>query len=111
MQSNNNILIAQGGGPTNVINQSLVGIINGEKNKKSNIIGAINGVRGIINNNFINLLSIIPLTPLIAPIMFEFLLFSPFIIPTNDWLITFVGPPHWAISILLLLCIQFYDSS
>ena len=25
--SNNNILIAQGGGPTNVINQSLVGIL------------------------------------------------------------------------------------
>ena len=33
MQSNNNILIAQGGGPTNVINQSLVGIINGKKIK------------------------------------------------------------------------------
>ena len=47
MQSNNNILIAQGGGPTNVINQSLVGIINGEKNKNSNIIGAINGVTSI----------------------------------------------------------------
>ena len=55
MQSNNNILIAQGGGPTNVINQSLVGIINGENNKNSNIIGAINGVRGIIDNNFIKL--------------------------------------------------------
>ena len=55
MQSNNNILIAQGGGPTNVINQSLVGIINGEKNKNSNIIGAINGVRGIVDNNFIKL--------------------------------------------------------
>ena len=55
MQSNNNILIAQGGGPTNVINQSLVSIINGEKNKNSNILGAINGVRGIIDNNFIKL--------------------------------------------------------
>ena len=55
MQSNNNILIAQGGGPTNVINQSLVGIINGENNKNSNIIGAINGVRGIIDNNFLKL--------------------------------------------------------
>jgi len=55
MQSNNNILIAQGGGPTNVINQSLVGIINGEKTKNSNIIGAINGVRGIIDKNFIKL--------------------------------------------------------
>ena len=33
MLSNNNILIAQGGGPTNVINQSLVGIIKQEKNR------------------------------------------------------------------------------
>ena len=32
MVSNKNILIAQGGGPTNVINQSLVGIIQQEKN-------------------------------------------------------------------------------
>ena len=31
MTSNNNILIAQGGGPTNVINQSLIGIIQEEK--------------------------------------------------------------------------------
>ena len=31
MLSNNNILIVQGGGPTNVINQSLVGIIKQEK--------------------------------------------------------------------------------
>ena len=34
MSSNNNILIAQGGGPTNVINQSLAGIIINEKIKK-----------------------------------------------------------------------------
>ena len=33
MSSNNNILIAQGGGPTNVINQSLAGIIINEKKK------------------------------------------------------------------------------
>jgi 6-phosphofructokinase 1 len=52
MTSNNNILIAQGGGPTNVINQSLVGIIVNEKKKKSNIFGSINGVNGIINNKF-----------------------------------------------------------
>jgi 6-phosphofructokinase 1 len=52
MSSNNNILIAQGGGPTNVINQSLVGIIINEKKKKSNIFGSINGVNGIINNKF-----------------------------------------------------------
>ena len=55
MVSNNNILIAQGGGPTNVINQSLVGIIQQEKKYKSKILGSINGVNGIINNRFISL--------------------------------------------------------
>jgi len=55
MSSNNNILIAQGGGPTCVINQSLAGIIDEEKKNKSLIVGAINGVNGIINSKFINL--------------------------------------------------------
>ncbi len=55
MLRNNNILIAQGGGPTNVINQSLAGIIIGENKRNSNIIGAINGVRGIIENKFFRL--------------------------------------------------------
>lgn len=52
MSNRNNILIAQGGGPTNVINQSLVGIIINEKKKGANIIGSIKGVNGIVNNNF-----------------------------------------------------------
>ena len=55
MVSNKNILIAQGGGPTNVINQSLVGIIQQERKYKSKILGSINGVNGIINNRFISL--------------------------------------------------------
>ena len=55
MVSNKNILIAQGGGPTNVINQSLVGIIQQEKKYKSKIFGSVNGVNGIINNRFISL--------------------------------------------------------
>ena len=59
MSSNNNILIAQGGGPTNVINQSLAGIIINEKKKKSKIFGSINGVNGIINNNFMTLNNIL----------------------------------------------------
>ncbi len=70
MRSNNNILIAQGGGPTNVINQSLVGIIKQEKFNNSKIYGALNGVNGIINKRFINLskisssdLSLISQTP------------------------------------------------
>ena len=53
MGSNKNILIGQGsGGPTNVINQSLVGIIKQEQLFKSKIFGAINGVNGIINERF-----------------------------------------------------------
>ena len=60
MPSNNNILIAQGGGPTNVINQSLAGIIINEKKNKSKIFGSVNGVNGIINNKFITLNSISP---------------------------------------------------
>ena len=53
MIRNNNILIAQGGGPTHVINQSLVGVIRQEKKQNSSIFGALNGVNGIINNRFI----------------------------------------------------------
>ena len=60
MPNNNNILIAQGGGPTNVINQSLAGIIINEKKNKSKIYGSLNGVNGIINNNFVTLNNILP---------------------------------------------------
>jgi 6-phosphofructokinase len=51
------ILVAQGGGPTAVINQSLVGIILEARKYKSveNIYGALHGVTGIINEEFINL--------------------------------------------------------
>ena len=41
MSSNNNILIAQGGGPTNVINQSLAGIIINEKKKNLEFLGLL----------------------------------------------------------------------
>jgi ATP-dependent phosphofructokinase / diphosphate-dependent phosphofructokinase len=52
-----NAVIGQSGGPTNVINQSLVGVI---ENLKANpcierLLGARHGVRGIINNDFIDL--------------------------------------------------------
>ncbi len=55
MISNKNILIAQGGGPTNVINMSLVSIIKEEKKLNSLVVGSLNGVNGIINNRFKNL--------------------------------------------------------
>ena len=58
MLGNSNILIAQGGGPTNVINKSLVGIIKQEKILDSKIFGALNGVTGIVNKRFINLTKI-----------------------------------------------------
>lgn len=50
-------VIAQGGGPTAVINQSLVGAVT-EALRSDNITsvyGAIHGVRGIINEDFIDL--------------------------------------------------------
>jgi 6-phosphofructokinase 1 len=52
-----NAVIGQSGGPTMVINQSLVGVIE-EVQKHAHIgrlLGARHGVRGIIENNFIDL--------------------------------------------------------
>ena len=51
-----NAVIGQSGGPTAVINQSLVGVIL-EARKTGHIgklLGARHGVRGIINNDFID---------------------------------------------------------
>lgn len=57
MKLQGKVLVAQGGGPTAVINQSLVGTIL-ESRKFSQITkvyGAINGVQGIINEDFMDL--------------------------------------------------------
>ncbi len=54
MELKGKVLVAQGGGPTAVINQSLVGAVL-ESRKYSQITkvyGAVNGVEGIINENF-----------------------------------------------------------
>jgi len=51
------VLIAQGGGPTAVINQSLAGIVS-ESRKYGEMLrtyGAIHGVEGIINEDFLDL--------------------------------------------------------
>jgi ATP-dependent phosphofructokinase / diphosphate-dependent phosphofructokinase len=51
------VLVAQGGGPTAVINQSLVGIVlaaRGFSNVKS-VLGAYHGVAGISSENFVDL--------------------------------------------------------
>jgi 6-phosphofructokinase len=51
------VLVAQGGGPTAVLNQSLVGVVL-EARKFRNVslvYGAVHGVRGIIDEDFVNL--------------------------------------------------------
>jgi ATP-dependent phosphofructokinase / diphosphate-dependent phosphofructokinase len=52
-----NLLIAQGGGPTSVINCSLVGVIEeaARLNVEGKVIGALQSIEGIINENFIDL--------------------------------------------------------
>jgi len=50
-------LVAQGGGPTAVINQSLVGVVLEARKfpQVARVYGALNGVRGIINEEFLDL--------------------------------------------------------
>ena len=52
-----NVLIAQGGGPTAVINQSMVGAVLEARKfpEVERIYGALHGVRGIVEENFIDL--------------------------------------------------------
>ena len=53
---NGKVLIAQGGGPTAVINQSLVGAIKEARRLGvEGIYGAMHGVNGILNENFVDL--------------------------------------------------------
>jgi len=50
-----NAVVGQSGGPTSVINQSLVGVIT-EARKHGHIdrlLGARHGVRGIVNDDFL----------------------------------------------------------
>ena len=51
------VLVAQGGGPTAVINQSLVGVVlEARKGKNAGCVyGAFHGVRGIVDEDFTNL--------------------------------------------------------
>ncbi|MEN9535336.1 MAG: Pyrophosphate--fructose 6-phosphate 1-phosphotransferase, partial [Verrucomicrobiota bacterium] len=51
------VLVAQGGGPTPVINQSVVGVaLEARKfTQVTSIYGAVHGVRGIIEENFVDL--------------------------------------------------------
>ncbi len=51
------ILVAQGGGPTAVINQSLVGVVLESRRFQhvTRVYGALHGVRGIVNEEFVDL--------------------------------------------------------
>lgn len=57
MELKGKVLVAQGGGPTAVINQSLVGVINEARKypQVTRIYGALHGVSGIINEEFVDL--------------------------------------------------------
>jgi len=49
------ILVAQGGGPTAVINQSLVGVVLEARRADAQVYGARHGVRGIVNEDLVEL--------------------------------------------------------
>ena len=51
------VLVAQGGGPTAVINQSVIGVaLEARKfSQVTAVYGAVHGVRGILNENFVDL--------------------------------------------------------
>ena len=55
--SSGKILVAQGGGPTAVINQSMVGVVLEARRFRNvtRVYGAMHGVRGIVNEDFIDL--------------------------------------------------------
>ncbi|PRR82795.1 6-phosphofructokinase [Clostridium vincentii] len=55
-----NCIIAQSGGPTSVINSSVVGLLkaNEELKKYDKVYGGINGIEGILNENIVELSSI-----------------------------------------------------
>lgn len=57
MRLEGKVVVAQGGGPTAVINQSLVGVVLESRKFQqiTKVYGAINGVSGIINEDFLDL--------------------------------------------------------
>lgn len=53
--SNGKFAVAQSGGPTAAINATLLGVIEGALEGGGEILGAVNGIKGVINNNFLKL--------------------------------------------------------
>jgi 6-phosphofructokinase len=60
MKLRGNAAVAHGGGPTAVLNSSLAGICNGwtEYRKPDHLYGAIFGIRGLLDNDFVDLTSV-----------------------------------------------------
>lgn len=52
---NGNFAVAQSGGPTAAINATLLGVIEGAMETGATVFGAVNGIKGVIDNNFIKL--------------------------------------------------------
>ncbi|NLD51801.1 MAG: 6-phosphofructokinase [Clostridiales bacterium] len=57
MELEGKVVVAQGGGPTAVINQSLVGVVLESRKFRqiTKVYGAVHGVSGIVNENFLDL--------------------------------------------------------
>ena len=53
--TNYKFAVAQSGGPTAAINATLLGVIEGALEAGCEIFGAVNGIKGVINNDFLNL--------------------------------------------------------
>ncbi len=60
-----NVMVAQSGGPTVAINASLAGVIQGVQSSSSygTVYGAVNGILGILNDEFINLSTLMDENP------------------------------------------------
>ncbi|MBX3530495.1 MAG: diphosphate--fructose-6-phosphate 1-phosphotransferase [Rhizobiaceae bacterium] len=54
------IVIAQGGGPTAVINQTLAGVVTEARRRdpRTRVLGALHGVRGVRDGNFVDLTAV-----------------------------------------------------
>ena len=50
-----NCIVAQSGGPTVAINASLAGVIHASAGHYGTVYGSINGILGILNQNYLNL--------------------------------------------------------
>lgn len=55
MMKKGNFAVAQSGGPTAAINATLLGVIIGAMETGSRIFGAVNGIKGVIDDNFLDL--------------------------------------------------------